>query len=131
VRRPLLLVAVAATLAGCGSSGPSDEELVARTVTSFGRATAARDYGTLCDRLLAPALVDKVEQIGLPCTDAMRTALGGVKDPRLTVGKVTVRGDHASAEIRTSASGQAPSRDTLELQRVGGSWRITSLGASS
>jgi hypothetical protein len=131
VRRPLLLVAAAAALAGCGSSGPSDEELVARTVTSFGRATAARDYRTLCDRLLAPALVDKVEQIGLPCTEAMRTALGKVKDPRLTVGKVTVQGDRASADIRTSASGQAPSRDTLELQRVGGSWRIASLGASS
>ena len=131
MRRPLLLVAAAAALAGCGSSGPSDEELVARTVTSFGRATAARDYRTLCDRLLAPALVEKVEQIGLPCTEAMRTALGEVKDPRLTVGKVTVDGDRASADIRTSASGQAPSRDTLELQRVGGSWRIASLGASS
>jgi hypothetical protein len=130
VRRPLLLAAAAAALAGCGSSGPSDDELVARTVASFGRATAARDYRTLCDRLLAPALVDKVEQIGLPCTQAMSTALGDVKDPRLTVGRVTVRGDHASADIRTSASGQAPSRDTLELQRVDGTWRIASLGSS-
>jgi hypothetical protein len=130
VRRPLLLVAAVAALAGCGSSGPSDDELVARTVASFGRATAAGDYRTLCDRLLAPTLVDKVEQIGLPCTEAMSTALGEVKNPSLTVGKVTVRGDTASADIRTSASGQAPSRDTLELRRVDGTWRIASLGSS-
>jgi hypothetical protein len=128
VRRPVLLVAVAAALAGCGSSGPTDDELVAGTVSAFGRATAAKDYRTLCDRLLAPSLVDKVEQVGLPCVQAMQKALGGVRDPRLTIGDITVQGDRASAQIRTSASGQAPSRDTLELERVKGSWRIASLG---
>jgi hypothetical protein len=128
VRRPVLLVAVAAALAGCGSSGPTDDELVAGTVSAFGRATAAKDYRTLCDHLLAPSLVDKVEQVGLPCVQAMQKALGGVRDPRLTIGDITVQGDRASAQIRTSASGQAPSRDTLELERVKGSWRIASLG---
>jgi hypothetical protein len=131
VRRLLLLVAMAATLAGCGgASGPSDEQLVARTVSSFGRATAAKDYRTLCDRILSPALVEKVVQIGLPCDQALAKALGGVKDPRLTIGKITVTGDRATAEIRTSASGQSPSRDVLDLQKVRGSWRIASLGSS-
>ena len=131
MRSPLLLVALAATLAGCGgSSGPTDEQLVARTVTSFGRATAAKDYGALCDRILSPSLVAKVEEIGLPCEQALEKALGQVKDPRLTIGKVTVTGDRATAEIRTSASGQAPSRDTLELERVREGWRIASLGSS-
>ena len=129
MRRPLLLVALAATLAGCGGSGPSDEQLVARTVASFGRATAAKDYRTLCGRILAPALIAKVEQIGLPCEQALAKALGDVQDPRLSVGKITVTGDRATAEIRTSATGQAPSRDTLDLQRVRGAWRIASLGA--
>jgi hypothetical protein len=130
VRRPVLLVAVAAALAGCGQSGPTDEQLVARTVAEFGRATAAKDYTTLCTRLLSPALVDKLEQIGLPCTRALATSLGEVKDPRLTVGTITVEDDHATAQIRTSASGQAPSSDTLELSRVDGTWRIASLGAA-
>jgi Prokaryotic lipoprotein-attachment site len=124
----VILVAVAAALAGCGQSGPSDEDLVARTVSAFGRATAAKDYTRLCDELLAPSLVAKVEQVGLPCRKALRKALGGVRDPHLTIGRVTVNGDRASAEIRTSASGQAPSKDTLELERVNGDWRIASLG---
>jgi hypothetical protein len=129
VRRAALLVVLTVTLAGCGGGGPSDEDQVASTVSAFGRATAAKDYGTLCDRLLAPALVAKVEQIGLPCEQALDKALGEVHDPRLTIGEVAVHGDRATAEIRTSATGQAPSRDTLDLQRVRGSWRIASLGS--
>jgi hypothetical protein len=131
VRSPLVLVALAATLAGCGgSSAPTDEQLVARTVSSFGRATAAKDYRTLCERILAPSLVEKVEAIGLPCEKALDKSLGRVRDPRLTIGKVTVTGSRATAEIRTSASAQAPSRDVLELERVRGTWRVTSLGGS-
>jgi hypothetical protein len=125
----MALLAVAVALAGCGG-GPSDEQLVAQTVTSFGRATAAKDYATLCGKLLAPALVDKVEQIGLPCEQALQKALGPVQDPRLTIGQIKVSGDSATADIRTSAANQSPSRDTLELQKVKGSWRIASLGRS-
>jgi hypothetical protein len=127
VPRPLLLVVLAVALAGCG--GQSDEQQVAGTVSSFGRATAAKAYRTLCDRILSPTLIEKVEQIGLPCQQALQKALGDVQDPRLTIGKITVNGDRATAEIRTSASGQAPSRDSLELERVKGSWRIASLGS--
>jgi hypothetical protein len=39
-----------------------------------------------------------------------------------------VSGDSATADVQTSAAGEEPSRDTLELSRVGGRWRIASLG---
>ena len=116
-------------LAGCGDQGPTPEEQVRSTVTEFGRATAAKDYQALCDRLLAPSLVEEVEAIGLPCEVALRQGLGQVREPRLTIGRVDVREDRASAEIRTSAAGEAPSRDTLELVNVDGTWKISSLGA--
>jgi hypothetical protein len=127
VARPVLLVVLAVALAGCG--GPSDEQEVAGTVSAFGRATSAKDYRTLCDRILAPTLIQQVEEIGLPCEQALQKALGGVQNPRLTIGKVTVTGDKATAEIRTSATGQAPSRDVLQLARVKGAWRVASLGS--
>jgi len=115
-------------LAGCGDQGPPPEEQVRTTVTEFGRATAAKDYQALCDRILAPDLVEDVESIGLPCEVALRQGLGEVEDPRLTIGKITVGEDEATVEIRTSAAGEDPSRDTLKLVNLDGTWKISSLG---
>lgn len=128
-RRCIALVVPAAVLAlaGCGSGGPTDEQLVARTVTAFGRATAAKDYRALCQEILAPSLIEEVTAIGLPCEQALERGLGGVRSPRLTLGAVTVEGDKATAEVRTAAANQAPSRDTLQLQKVRGAWRVASL----
>ena len=115
-------------LAGCGDQGPTPEEQVRSTVAEFGRATAAKDYGALCDRLLAPELIEDVESIGLPCEAALRQGLGEVKDPRLTIGRIEIREDKATAEVRTSAAGEEPSQDTLELVNLDGAWKISSLG---
>jgi hypothetical protein len=126
VRRPLVAVlALCAAVSGCG--GPSDSEQVRTTVEAFEKATAAKDYRALCDRLLAPKVVSEIESTGLPCEAALEKGLGDVKSPTLTIGKIEVDGDKATADIRTAATGQPPSRDTLQLERVGGSWRIASL----
>jgi hypothetical protein len=127
-RRRTAMALTAVALAGCGSSGPTDEQLVARTVTAFGQATARKDYAALCRRILAPSLVEKVTQIGLPCEKALAKGLGRVRSPRLAIGAITVDGDRATAQVRSSAANEAPSKDTLQLQRVGGSWRVASLG---
>src|SRR3954454_15039771 len=130
--RPVRLLApvlVLAVLAGCGDRGPTPEQQVRTTVTDFGRATADKDYKTLCDRILAPKLIEDVTSIGLSCEAALKRGLGNVKDPRLTIGRVDIHGDQASAEIRSSAAGQAPSKDTLKLVKVNGTWKISSLGS--
>jgi hypothetical protein len=130
--RPVRFLApalVLLVLAGCGDAGPTPEEQVRTTVGDFGHATAAKDYGKLCEEILAPQLVDKVTQVGLPCETALRRGLGRVEDPHLTIGRVTVDGDKASAEVRTSAAGEKPSKDTLELVNVNGTWKISSLGS--
>ena len=129
--RPVRFLAPALALlvlAACGDAGPTPEEQVRATVGDFGRATAAKDYRTLCEDILAPALVDKVTQVGLPCETALRQGLGRVEDPHLTIGRVQVDDDHASAEVRTSAAGEPPSKDTLKLVKVNGTWKIASLG---
>ena len=127
-RGTALAAALALLATGCGGEdAPSAEEQVRATLADFGRATAAKDYGRLCTRILAPALVEQVTAIGLPCPVALRQGLGEVREPRLTVGGVRVTGDTATADISSSARGQQPSRDTVELQRVNGSWRVSSL----
>jgi hypothetical protein len=127
VRRPLAaLLALAGLLCGCGG-GPSDTERVHAVVAAFGEATAAKDYQRLCDQLLAPKLVGEVEQQGLPCEVALKQGLGDVQAPALTIGRIAVDGDAATAEVNSTAQGQQPSRDTLKLTRVSGKWRIASL----
>jgi ketosteroid isomerase-like protein len=131
MRRALAAAALAtALLAGCGDSEPSAEAQVRQTLGEFGRATAAKDYQALCDRVFAPALVRKLGQVGLPCEVAMQRSFEDVENPRLTIGKVTVAGDEksATAEVRTSATGQKSSPDNVQLMPVEGGWRVSSLG---
>ena len=128
VRRSLVAVfLVGAGFFACGDSGPSDTEQVHSVVEAFGQATAAKDYQRLCDDLLAPKLVSEVESTGLPCEVALKQGLGDVQAPTLTIGQITVTGDSATADVLSSAQGEKPSRDTLQLVRVGESWRIASL----
>ena len=127
MRKAALAAALALVLAGCGA-GPSDQEKVRQTLDDFGKATSAKDYQALCDHILAQQLIEKLKQVGLPCEVALQQSLGDVKDPRIVIGKITVTDKVAKAEVRTSASGQKPSQDTIELVPVGDSWRISKLG---
>jgi hypothetical protein len=131
LKRALAAAALtAAVLAGCGHSAPTADEQVRQTLREFGRATAAKDYQALCDRVFAPDLVRKLTQIGLPCEVAMQQSFEKVENPQLTIGKVTVAKDEksATAEVRTSATGQKPSQDTVRLMPVDAGWRVSSLG---
>ena len=130
-RRSLLLtLAAALALAGCGDRTPSDSEQVRTVLQTFAKATEQRDYARLCDEVLAPKLLTGLQQIGLPCEVALKRSLGSVKNPKLTVGKVQVKGRTATAEVRTAADGQPPSSDTLRLQKVKAGWRVSSIGGS-
>ena len=131
MRRLLVAAAAAAALiAGCGDSEPTAREQVRQTLDEFGHATAAKDYQALCDRVFAPQLVEKLTQVGLPCEVAMQQSFEDVENPRLTIGKITVADDEkrATAEVRSSATGQTPSQDEVELVPVEAGWRVSSLG---
>ena len=121
------VLALVIVLAGCGEKEPTDEEQVRTTLTAFSRATAAKDYEKQCDKLFAPSLVDDLKKIGLPCEIALQQGLGDVRQPRLIVGTVTVNGKKAIAEVQSSAEGEAPSKDSIELEQTDGAWRIASL----
>jgi hypothetical protein len=125
VRSPAALLSLS-LLAACGA-GPSDEQQVRDTLAAFGRATARQDYKALCERILAPRLVRSVAEAGVPCVEALRRGFEGVREPRITVGAVRVDGGRATAEVRTSAAGQQPSRDTVALVKTDAGWRIASL----
>ena len=134
VLRPILAcalaIALATALAGCGES-TSEESRVRDTLDRLAKATAQRDYQMLCDDILSASLVNQVETAGVPCRDALRAGLGGVRRPRLKVVRVRVRGKRATATVHTSATGQKPSDDTVVLAKEGSAWRVLSLSNSA
>src|SRR3954447_19563580 len=121
VHRALTCAALVCVLAvaGCGGDDkPDDQALVRKTLTTFSESIESQDYSVLCDKVFAPKLLEGLQSIGLPCEVAMKNSLSDVKSPRLTVGKITVSGNTAKAEIKTTAEGEAPASSILELQKI-------------
>jgi hypothetical protein len=129
--------ALALAVAGCGAdeegggggAGVPAEQQVREIVARFGVATRGKDYQQICDRLLSKDLVNKIEGIGLPCESAVQRGLGGVRNPTLEINEVSISGSRALVSIHTTAAGEAPSDDALQVVREDGEWKIASLAA--
>jgi hypothetical protein len=129
-------LAVAGPAAGCGADeegggGLSADQQVRAVVARFGVATRERNYQEICDRLLSDTLVAKIEGIGLPCESALQRGLGEVRNPTLSINEVSISGARALVSIHTTAAGQPPSDDALQLVREDGEWKVASLAAPS
>ena len=124
---------VVVALGGCGAastrSPAAEQQQVRGTLQRFANASAAGDYASMCQSLLAGRLIAKIRSLGVPCELAVRTGLSSVKDPRLSVQSVRIDGDRASALVRSTAQGQRPSTDIVQLVREGGRWRVASLAS--
>jgi hypothetical protein len=128
MRPAALLLCGALTLAACGGGGErSDADRVRDTLGAFGEASAQHDYRRVCAELLAKPVIDSVRRAGLSCESAMKSALEGVKAPKIEVRQVTIKGDRASAKVHTTAANQAASDDTVALVKEGGDWKIGAL----
>jgi hypothetical protein len=121
-----VLAAAALLAAGCGGD---DEGDVRETLEAFADATAKKDYQRMCDDLLAPALIEQIRRVNLPCEVALRTGLDEVERPRIEVRSVRIDGDSASARVRSTAANQEPSEDVVRLVKVDDEWRIASLAS--
>jgi ketosteroid isomerase-like protein len=129
VRRTTALIplALAALVAGGCGGGADQTALVRATVVDYGKAVAAKDYRTICNRLFSPTLLQPASSIDLPCTTALSRAFKGVVKPKLTILSVKVTGQSALVSVHTTAANQAPDDTTIGLVKVGSSWRIGSL----
>jgi hypothetical protein len=128
MRLTALLLCGALTLACCGGGHErSEADRVRDTLGAFGEASAQHDYRRVCAELLAKPVIDSVRRAGLSCESAMKSALEGVKEPKIEVRQVTIKGDRASAKVHTTAANQAASDDTVALVKEGGDWKIGAL----
>jgi hypothetical protein len=113
-------------LAGCGAT---DRQQVQAKVEQFFHAIVGRQYRTLCEQVLAPALTARFASQGLRCEQAMQISLANVHNPVLSIGRVTVTGNTAEVVTLTGASGQRGAFETIELVKTANGWRIASLAA--
>jgi len=121
-----VLALAACSLAGCGAS---ERDQVQAKVNQFATASAAKDYKTICGQVLAPVLLARFPQVGITCEHALHISLGAVQNPTLSIGRITVNGDHAAAITLTSARKQQGSLDAIELIKTSRGWRISSLAS--
>jgi hypothetical protein len=108
---------------GCGSSG-SSQSGPSDVVKQFYDAAGAGDGKTACPLLTAQERSKAAT--GTTCERGLRT-LGALLAPQLKglkVGKARVQGDRATVVVSTPRK-----TTTVELQRVGGKWVISSLSA--
>ena len=125
-------MAGAAFLAGCLGGGDEAQpaggapRAIAATVQRLERATAERDFATICGDLLTASARRRAG--GPDCVRLTRSAAAGVELPRIAARAIDIEGATARVSVVTRAKGQAAVRDELVLRRQRGRWRIDSLG---
>jgi hypothetical protein len=124
----VVVLAMAVALAGCGSS---DADQIHATLGQFANAVAARNAAPICDRVLAPSLVARIESVGLSCQYAIERFFFScrVQDPTLTVGRVSITNVRATALVYAGAKGQPGGIFELGLVKTSQGWRVASESA--
>ena len=134
MRSALALCVLAVGLVACGGAAPRDsaedfsgaERGVASAVEAVEKAARDDDPDALCEKLLSERLLTALKEQGTNCTTAAREAFTDASSKELTVEEVAISGDKATAKV-TSGSGSNEKTDTLELERSGNAWKISSL----
>jgi hypothetical protein len=124
----LTAMAMAIALAGCGSN---DADQVHTTLNQFANAVATRNATPICNRVLAPGLVARIEGVGLSCEYAIERFFFSCKvhNPTLTVSKVSINGNNARALVYAGAKGQSGGIFALGLVKTSQGWRVASESA--
>ena len=130
---PIALVAVV-LLTGCAaqSSGNNDDtskftgdqRLVANTVEDYESASSKGDQDKICRDLLATALVRQYAQRGGTCEKAVDGALKDADSFNLTVEKVAINGQDATATVKADR-GKKDITQAIVLVKQGAGWRIS------
>jgi len=101
-----------------------DERAVARAVEDLETAARKNDSDAACTKLFAQQLLTMLKD--KTCKSAVKEAFKDADSTDLSVKDVTITGAKARVTV-TSGSGGKKRTDTLELEKAGAAWRITSL----
>ena len=99
---------------------------VVDTVRQFEAALARRDWPGICNRLYSSKARDAAG--GSRCPTTLAQSAGGLRNPRVRIVSVVVRGQAATVTVAASVNGKPPVTDSIQLVREGGRFRIASAG---
>jgi hypothetical protein len=122
-----------AGLAGCSLDGDDQPEpatgaarAVGETVAQLERAIAEGDWREVCEDLFTDPARERAG--GAACPRLLRADAEGLRRPQIRILEIDVQGRRAEARVRSSAQGQRPLTDVIELRREGGRYLVDSLG---
>jgi hypothetical protein len=125
-----LIVSVA--VVGCTSTGTGSSTKftgsqadVAQVVSDLQQAGQRKDAQKICTQILSQALVREISDAGTSCQQEMKKAIDDADDFDLTVQRVSVNGNQATAAVRRGDKGPIA---TFRFVREGGGWRAASFG---
>ena len=124
-----LLVAVA----GCGAQSQSssadkfkdpDQKAVAEKIEDLESAGRRGKADDICTDILAKTLVSQLDAAGTDCATEMQKAIDDATQFDLSVAKVTINGNEATAEVKQGDDGAT---ETMTFTKENGDWRATAL----
>ena len=103
-----------------------DARAVVTTVMQFETALAGRDWAGICTRLYSARA--RAAAGGARCATNLAQSAGGLRDPRVRIVSVVVRGSAATVTVAASVNGKPPVTDAIQLVREDGRYKIVSAG---
>ena len=135
MRAATALCLLALVVAGCGAA-PRDsakefdgqERAVAAVVERLESAARDDKPELVCARLLSDSLLATLGEQGTNCRTGVKEAFRDADSLELTVDDVAITGEKATAKVK-HRSRDAEKTATLQFERDGSAWKISSLGS--
>jgi hypothetical protein len=119
----LLLVACGTSSKKKQATGPAKQ--AASTVAALQTDLSNRDWADICEQLFS--LQARAQAGGDSCEQFVRRGAAGLRRGQIKIRKIEVVGSNASADVVTTAVGQAPVNETIDLVFENGRYRISQL----
>jgi hypothetical protein len=125
----LLLCALGASACGTTTSTAGfkgAEHEAAQTIADLQSDITSSERKKICERDLAAPVVAKLGGVK-SCETVVKNRLSEIDNTELTVEKVNVQGDKATAQVKSVYGGKKQIR-SVTLAKEGSRWRITAIG---
>jgi ABC-type oligopeptide transport system substrate-binding subunit len=128
---PLGALCVALGVAACGETSSTgsykgDSQHVANTISNLQSDATASNASKICSRDLAQNIVKRLQESGGSCKQALESQLREIDTYSLAVESISVKGDTATAKVKSTWSGTQRVH-TLSFVKESGSWKISGL----